>query len=75
MAKSKPVDVGRSDEEWQWKVESAADTLLKAKEVEADAKLHKAALAELKKRQTALGKVLGSHPNLSRSLRNAGKGT
>ena len=73
MAKTKSVDAGTTDQEWEWKVESAADTLMRAREIEADKKLHKAALAELAKRRTALDKALGSHPNLRRTLRKQTK--
>ena len=47
-----------SAEEWRWKVQSAADTLLEAQKIQTDAKLLKAARAELRKRQAAIAKAL-----------------
>ena len=39
-------------------IQNAADTLLDAKRITKDKPLHKAALAELKKRQAAIGEAL-----------------
>lgn len=55
-----PPKLSQAAEDWKWKVDGAADTLLRAQELTADTKLHKAALAVLKKRQKALDKVVGS---------------
>ena len=42
-------DVPTTDKEWE--IRSAADTLLEAVRVKKDKKLHKAAIAELKRRK------------------------
>lgn len=55
-----PLKSPQAADDWKWKVESAADTLLRAQELATDTKLYKAALAMLKKRQKALDKVVGS---------------
>lgn len=46
-------------QEWEWKVEGAARSLQDAMEVQADAKLHAAALVLMKKQRTALDKAIG----------------
>ena len=52
------IDVGTNAEEWKWGVESAADALTKAKEIQANPKLLKAARAELRKRRKAIDAAL-----------------
>ena len=42
-----------SDDEWKWKVESAANTLIEAEKIKKDPKLLKAAQEELRKRLEA----------------------
>ena len=54
MATPKAIDA----EEWRWKVESAAGTLIEAEKIKKDKKLLKAARAELKKRQAATDAAL-----------------
>ena len=54
----KAIDMGTSAEEWEWKVRSAADTLLEAQKIQTDSKLLKAARAELRKRQKAIDAAL-----------------
>ncbi len=49
-----------SAEDWKWKVESAADTIMRAEELKMDKKLYAAATKELKNRQKALNTVLKS---------------
>jgi hypothetical protein len=40
----------QAQEEWKWKVESAANTLMEAEKIKKDKKLLRAARAELKKK-------------------------
>ena len=47
-----------SNEEWGWKVESAANTLIEAEKIKKDPKLLKAAQEELKKRLEATKKAI-----------------
>lgn len=47
-------------EQWKWKVESAASTLREAAKVKRTPKLYKAAIAELKKQQKDLGRVISA---------------
>lgn len=58
MAGPKAV-TSEAAERWQWKVESAADTLQEAEEIKTDKKLLAAAKKELGKRQKAVATVLG----------------
>jgi len=59
-----------SAEDWRWKVESAASTLIEAEKIKQDSKLHKAALAEVKKQQDAIGAVVRT----SKTARRLGGG-
>lgn len=61
-----------SDEEWKWKVESAADTLLEAEKIQTDPKLLAAARVELRKRQKAIAAALPGEKG-RRYLKRRGK--
>ncbi len=61
MGKGIPVETG-AQQERKWKIESAADAIMRAEEVKMDKPLYKAALAELRKRQRALGKAVKANP-------------
>ncbi|KKN83604.1 hypothetical protein LCGC14_0298440 [marine sediment metagenome] len=50
--------VSQTAEDWKYKVKDAARTLREAQELKADTKLYKAAIAELKKEQKAIGVAL-----------------
>ena len=45
-------------EEWKWKVEDAARTLLAATKVKRDKKLYRAAIAELRRQRTEITGVV-----------------
>lgn len=48
--------------EWKWKVEAAAASLREAQKVEGDPKLHKAAIAELKRQREAITEAIKGNP-------------
>lgn len=47
-------------QEWKWDVENAARTLAEAAKVKRTPKLYKAAIAELKKQQREIGRVISA---------------
>ena len=65
MAMSKAEET----EEMEWKIESAADTLMRAEEVKADSKLHQDAMGILEKRQKALSNVVDEDGITTRNKR------
>lgn len=51
-----------AQEERRWKIESAADAIIRYAEIKQDKPLYKAGVAEVRKRQRALGAVLKANP-------------
>jgi len=67
MAKSSPET---STDDWKWKVENAADTLVRAEEIRTDSRLFAAAQKKLKQQQKAVKRAL----SLSKGLAAMSKG-
>lgn len=57
MAKSKTATP--SDQDWKYKVEDGARTLMKAEEIKEDPKLYKACFEEMEKQMAALSMAMG----------------
>jgi hypothetical protein len=58
----------QTSDDWKWKVEDAARTLIRAEEIKADAKLFAAAKVELAKQQKATSRAIESLKRVAKRL-------
>lgn len=66
---AKDAITAKSDRDWE--IEQAADTLMRAEEIEANSALHKAAVAKLKERKAAISRALGARDKRQAALSKA----